>query len=569
MVEDLVELLRAEPSARRRAALIRERAAQWGCPESRVRRRLAAAGWRSGRRRRSDAGQTKVPDESLSMLAAALLAGQRQSGQAPLAIPVARHSLAASGVDFAGASDAHLARLLRERGLDLATQRGGAQSHVWMRSEHPNAVHEVDPSVALLYYAPAGGQRDLAAAPGGTPYKNKPGRREKVWRYVLVDHYSGCIYLDYYATAGESAAVMWDFLCGAWGPQEEPLAAFHGVPRLLVWDAGSANTSAPIRTALAALGVETHVHQPGSPRVKGAVESAQWVIERHFESRLRLQPVDSLDELRAAARRWAAAWNADAVPGIDCRRRRRTVAHVRLEAWQRITPDQLRELPAEARDLAVYEAARRKVAGDLTVTLRHPSTRRREVYRVGGLPGVRVGATVELQPLLMDAPGAVRVTWTYQGAEATEMLLPVEHDEVGQPLDAPTWGEYRRQPEPEVEREHRRLVELAGPVGPRQAPFGGRVRALDAVTGGGDPKVVPMPRRGRPVVVEGPAPAAVLGTVAAARWLQRRLGAAWDGSWMFGELRRRWPRGAAETELEAWAAELAGGAAAADAEAAG
>lgn len=184
---DLVELLRAEPSARRRAALIRARAAQWGCPESRVRRQVAAAGWSSGRRRRSDAGQTRVPAGSLDLLAAALLAGQRQSGQAPLAIPVARQSLAASGVDFAGASDGHLARLLRERGLDLKTQRRGAQSHITLRSEHPNQIHQVDPSVALLFYAPGGGQRDLAAAPGGQPYKNKPGKREKLWRYVLID----------------------------------------------------------------------------------------------------------------------------------------------------------------------------------------------------------------------------------------------------------------------------------------------------------------------------------------------------------------------------------------------
>lgn len=566
-MDDLVARLRAEPSARRRAALIRERAAQVGCPESRVRGQLAAAGWRSGRRRRSDAGTTSVPTESLDLLAAALLTGMRQSGQAPLGIPVARQSLEASGVDFAAASNAHLARLLRERGLDLATQRRGAQSHVAMRSEHPNHVHQVDPSLSLLYYLPRGGQRDLAAAPGGAPYKNKPGGREKVWRYVLVDHYSGCIHLDYYAVAGETAAVMWDFLCGAWSAHEDPRAAFHGVPRLLVWDAGSANTAGPIRSALAALGVETHVHQPGSPRVKGLVESAQWQVERHFEARLRLQPVGSLEELRTAARRWAAAWNADAIPGITSRRHRRTVAHVRLEAWQSITPDQLRELPEEARDLAVYEPVRRKVAGDLTVTLRHPRTRRREVYRAGGLPGVRVGAVVEMQPLLMEAAGAVRVTYRYQGAEGVETLLPVEFDEVGQALDAPTWGEYRSAPEPEVEREHRRLVELAGPVRAGQAAFGGRVRALDAV-GDGDPKVVPLPRRGRPAMAEAAPAAAVLGTVEAAKWLQRRLGAAWDGAWMFAETRRRWPRGAAEAELEAWAAEMAG-AAAGTAEAAG
>ena len=116
------------------------------------------------------------------------------------------------------------------------------------------------------------------------------------------------------------------------------------------------------------------------------------------------------------------------------------------EAWLRIQAEQLRELPAEAWDLPAHQPVERKVAGDLTVTLRHPRLKVRAVYAVGGLPGVEVGAKVELQPLLMSAEGEAFVRYRHQGELAEQRVLPVEQDDLGTPVTATTWGEYRARP---------------------------------------------------------------------------------------------------------------------------
>ena len=226
LLDELLGAIRREP--RRRAELIREHARKIGVLVSRVHRHLLAAGHGSGRKRRSDAGAAKVSAEALDMLSAALKSGVRQSGQAPLGIPMARFALEANGFDFGGASNAQLARLLRKRGLDLDTQARGTRSHQRMRSAHPNQVHQVDPSVSLLYYTPGGRQRDAGTEPGGEPYKNKPTNKKlKLWRYLLVDHDSGCFFLYYYEASGETSANLWDFICRAWEPKR---GAFHGLP---------------------------------------------------------------------------------------------------------------------------------------------------------------------------------------------------------------------------------------------------------------------------------------------------------------------------------------------------
>ncbi|MCY4377358.1 MAG: transposase [Spirochaetaceae bacterium] len=555
LLDEILGAIRREP--RRRAELIREHARKIGVPVSRVHRHLLAAGHGSGRKRRSDAGATKVSAEALDMLSAALKSGVRQSGQAPLGIPMARFALEANGFDFGGASNAQLARLLRERGLDLDTQARGTRSHQRMRSAHPNQVHQVDPSVSLLYYTPGGRQGDAGVEPGGEPYKNKPANKKlKLWRYLLIDHGSGCFFLYYYEASGETSANLWDFMCRAWEPKPD---AFHGLPDLLVWDPGSANASQPIARALDALEVETHAHLPGSAETKGGVESAHWLVEQRFESLLRLQPVESIEDLNALALRWATACCANAIAGLDCRLHRRTGAHVRYEAWQRIQAEQLRELPAEAWDLPAHQPVERKVAGGLTVTLRHPRLKARAVYAVGGLPGVKVGAKVELQPLLMSPEGAAFVRYRHQGELAEQRVEPVEHDEIGTPMTATTWGEYQARPRTDAERESDRIDALIGREKPTDVPFGGEVRAIDALSAaidaGADGTVVPFPRRGKPQEIEPAQPAAVLGTVEAARYVRDRLGDAWHGD-LFSELCQRWPRGAAKPDLDAWTAEL-------------
>ena len=555
MIEDLIAEIRREPE--RRSELVKEYARQIGAPVQRVYRHLRAAGHGAGRRRRSDAGRSRVQEPELDLLAALQVAGLRQTGQATLQLPVARQILRESGYGLGELSDAQLARLLRARGIDLGTQRRGRQSHGEIRSV-PNEVHLVDPSRALVWYLPGSRrpQRDLGEH-GYEPYKNKPldaaaKRRLGVWRYVLTDHASGCIRVRYYQIAGENPTTLWDFLCHCWAS-----GVWHGVPQWLWWDKGSEHTA--IRAALVALGVRAAAHVPGNSRMKGSVEKAQRIVETHFEARLGLQPVGSVEELNEHAEAWAARYNGNTIPGLDTRLRRGGTRAVRLELWQRITAERLRELPEAAREYPRWQPVTRKVAPNLTVSFRHPRRRGQARYRVAQVPGVRVGERLTVQPLLDDA-GAVLVRSRYGGADYEERLLPREVDEYGFAVDAARPGEFKAARLTEVEQAGQRLQELAGKRRPGEAAFGGRFAALDAVTGSGAGadaanKVIPMPRRGREIEVRPGAAAAPLTLAEAARYVRGRVGAGWDPA-LFEELARRWPGGVAEAELDAWLAGL-------------
>lgn len=550
MIEDLIARLQARPE--RRSELIREYAQQTGQPVARVYRHLREAGHGSGRRRRSDAGRTRAPEAELEALAALQVAAVRQSGQATLHLPVARQIMRAEGRTLGDLSEAQLARLLRERGIDLRTQRRGRQSHGEIRSR-PNELHLVDPSRALVWYLPGGRRPQRALATTHEPYKNKPmdeGAKRKLglWRYVMTDHASGCIRVRYYQIAGENPTTLWDFLCHCWAA-----GVWHGVPEWLWWDKGSQH--AAIGAALAALGVRVRAHAPGNSRAKGSVEKAQHLVETHFEARLALQPMRSVEELNERVEVWAANYNGNTIPELDTRLLRGGGRAVRLELWQRIGPERLRELPGDGRDLARWQPVTRKVAGNLTISFRHPRRRAQGRYRVAQVPGVRVGQQVTVQPLLDDA-GAVLVRSTYQGEEYESRLLPREVDEYGFPVDAAAPGEFKAPARTEVERAGERLRELAGPRRPGEAAFGGQFRAVDAVAGDG--KVIPLPRRGREIELPARAAAAApLPLQEAARRVMDRLGEAWDPG-LLDELVRRWPRGAPAAELDAWAAARSG-----------
>ena len=212
-------------------------------------------------------------------------------------------------------------------------------------------------------------------------------------------------------------------------------------------------------------------------------------------------------------------------------------------------------MPAEARDLLACQPVERKVAGDLTVTLRHPRLGARAVYRVAQVPGVRVSGRVEVQALMMSEAGDVLVRTTVDGEVCEQRVSPVEHDEVGLPLDAPTWGEYEPTEPTEAEREQERIAALAGDPKPGEASLGGTVRALDAI-GDGAGNVVPFPRRGVPAAEPAEPAPEVLPVVAAARYCARAARRRRGAAEYFGEVRRRWPAGATTAELDAWASGL-------------
>jgi hypothetical protein len=389
----------------------------------------------------------------------------RKNGKATLPVNVARSILQARGVDVP-VGDRRIRELLNQRNLSVGDMKA-ATPHQAMRTEYPNQVHFADPSVCLLYFAPGGGMKTIG---DDELYKNKNFLEGKLkcWRYVLTDHYSSSVCVRYYAAMGETAANMYDFLLYAWGLKETPAYVFHGVPELLIWDCGTANIAKATTNALKAFGVKTAPHLPGNPRAKGQVENANNLVECHFESRLRFEPVNSIDELNDAAERWCAAFNGNLLDNLDTRLSRagRTIGS-RAMLWQKIPLEKLRELPeAETcRQVFANGTQTRKVAGDLTVSLVHPKAGHSLKYSVRDLDGIMVGMTVELQPLLTTPePGKSGdflciVSYETGGVERSFELAPIVFDEAGFDVTAPVFGESYKRPKDTPREKARKELE--------------------------------------------------------------------------------------------------------------
>lgn len=413
----------------------------------------ASAGRNPGRAVRCDKGSTAVPAESLVALGAAQREAVRDNGKQALFSTTARSMLEQNEIQF-GCSTGHLNRLLRGRKLNVAAQRNANPVQA-LRAPHPNHTHEVDPSLCLVYYL-RGKQHILRDREF---YKNKleglAKVKFKVWRYVLYDRASGALVPWYVEAAGETQHNLFDFLMYAWGQQ--PGRLLHGVPYYLLWDKGSANTSAAIKELLRSLGVTPLEHEAGNARAKGGVEGANNIVETQFESRLRFEPVEDVDQLNAAAAAWANAWNANLLPGQDSRLHRRGLAEpvARYDLWQWITAEQLRVLPdvEVCRALMAGKIETRQVRPDLTVQFRHPAADRSEFYSLRGLDGICIEDTVTVRPLVYgDCAIQVEVA-RYDGAPLIYRVEPERgYDQFGQLAAAAEIGaEYKAMPETDIE----------------------------------------------------------------------------------------------------------------------
>jgi hypothetical protein len=464
-----------------------------GWSRSRLYRQLKQqAGWVSGRSTRSDKGRTRQNEQSLEMLAALKKEAIRKNGKETLHTPTAASLVQVNGSEIS-VSPSRLNRLLKDRKLDTASQTR-ASAHTTMRAEHPNHVHQVDPSLCLIFYMPNGEQRIMR---DDEFYKNKLENvakiKLKVWRYVLWDGASSAIIPWYVEAAGETQHNLFQFLMFAWGQQ--PGRPFHGVPRMMVWDKGSANGAHAIKNLLKALQVEEYSHAKGNARAKGGVEGANNLVETHFECRLRFQPVSNVEELNAAACAWANAYNADLIPNFDARLHRVGLPRpmARYDLWLKITQEQLRVLPSLEVCQALMEGKciERKVGPNLKVSFRHPQAPRTLEYDVAHLPGVCVGDMVEVSPLVYgDWPIVIRVA-RYDGAPLEYTVTPeTQYDDFGQPMSAATWGEeFKSRPDTAAETQGKKLDRLAYPNreleeitkarDKNETPFEGKLDALD------------------------------------------------------------------------------------------
>jgi hypothetical protein len=532
---------------------VREEAARLGLsPQTLWRRLREEAGWTSGRKPRADKGRTRVNEESLLMIATLKKTATRLNNKATMPTTVAVPVTVQNGFEVP-VSASQVNRLLKARRLDTRSQQA-ATPHTAMQSPYPNHTHQVDVSLCVVYYL-RGKQYAIRAEEF---YKNKLDKVAKlkfrVYRYALWDHASSYIVPWYVEARGETQHNLFEFLLFAWG--EQPGRAFHGVPEVLIWDKGSANDAHAIANLLDALDVTAIAHKKGNARAKGGVEGAHNLIETQFESRLRVDPVDSLDELNAAACAWANAYNADRIPGQDTRLRRRGIPPTaRLYLWLTLTDEQLRRLPDAETCRALMRGASvmRKVHGDLTIQYKHPQATKSRDYDLTGLAGVCVNDWVKVSPLVYGRCAVVIRRERYDGQVLEDRLEPIEDfTRYGQRADAPVWGErYAAKPDTEADTAAKAMDHLAyGDIAREdiqkakdrnEAPFaylGGldAHRHLQAVE-------IPttLPRRGRELGVTVPHLEPVtLSPVQMAKRLMAALGEAWTPAY-FAELERRYP----------------------------
>ena len=423
------------------------------------------AGYAAGRKKRSDAGSTTLPEETLHFIAAAKREGMRANGKATLPTAVAMNIAHTNGIEI-NVSESRINALMRAHRLDQKAQ-AAARNHITLRSLHPNHLHQIDPSLCLIYYAPGGGQRIMRDEEF---YKNKPAAlnkiKLKVWRYVRYDHASGTVDVRYFEAAGENQHSLFEFLLYTWGRQPDRLS--HGVPSMLLWDKGSANTSFAIKNLLDALGVDHQTHATGHSWAKGGVEQGNNLVETHFESRLRFEPVDSVAQLNASAAQWVRDYNANAIQHVDCRLVRASgTPLVRDDLWQLIlrTPGALVQMPE--RDVCKWfmtAQEQTRVVRDLRVSFAHP-----ELGRVGSYdlrPWAEFlgnGQKVATTPMLLQ-DASLRISVERLGQEPLIVMVKpdTEFDDYGRPESAPVVGqEFARAPETAAEKAARSLSAVA------------------------------------------------------------------------------------------------------------
>ncbi|WP_103035205.1 DDE-type integrase/transposase/recombinase [Castellaniella caeni] len=299
-----------------------------------------------------------------------------------------------------------------------------------MSSKYPNHCWQIDASRCIMFFLPPDEREShdnglRFADDTAQYYKNKPANqikaiRQALWRYVVTDHRSGWVFVDY-VTQGETSANLIECLIAAMVHREGE--ALHGVPNMIMLDPGSANTSAAFKNLCQQLQIRVQVNAVGQPRAKGQVEKSQDLVERNFEAALRTLPADqvrTLEQIRALAARWRRSHNGRAIM--------RRHGMTRDAAWLHITADQL--VVAPAADL-MREAATTAPEPRLVNDFLRVSFLGRE-YDVSHVPNVQNGEKLLICRNVMVAGSAQAIVPGADGHDEYHVLPEVVRDEFGQ-----------------------------------------------------------------------------------------------------------------------------------------
>ena len=431
------------------------------CDVKTLYRQLDEAGLASPRKRRSDAGNLSVSRAEAMTIMALKTTAQRANGKDNMAVGNAANLIRGNGLAALGKMDKAtgelvpvcddtISRALRHYSLDLKTLRRPSP-HRGAKSLYPNHVWQIDASVCVLFYLDTGG---LGVMEADEFYKNKPENFQKkakamVIRYVCTDHFTGTVHFRYYLGA-ESGEMLCEFFIDCVQPKDHEKEPFHGVPKIVVVDPGSANKGALFANLLRLLGVTLIVHRPKNPRAKGSVEKHNDLIERGFESTLIAITVVSLEQLNAEASIWRRYFNGA--------RKHSRHGHTRYGLWQTIRQEQLRMAPAPeiCRSLMSGKTVTRDVRGDLTVSFDGAA------YTVRDVPHLNIGQKVMVarSPYRDDA---ILLIEQDEHKRDVHWVCPVVGlDAAGFRDDAPVWGEdYKALPDTPAVKDMKAIERMA------------------------------------------------------------------------------------------------------------
>ena len=501
-------------------------------------RHLKKVSVKPDRKQRSDAGDVALCRDDAIKVSAVLMTSQRKTGKRLLAIGPAVDMLRANGeikadwVDPATGevtrlSDSAIARALRHYGMH-PDQLNRPAPAVELKSLHPNHVWQIDASLCVLYYLNATSAKDagLQVMDHTVFYKNKPANlkrieADRVWSYEVTDHNSGAIFVNYVMGAESSTNLAESFIKATQKRDGDPM---HGVPNILMMDMGSANTSGLFANLARRLQVELIAHSPGNARATGQVENARNLIERGFESGLRLMPVKDLAELNAQAQRWARWYNGNKIHSRH--------GKTRYDQWLTIRQEQLRIAPPVdlCQELLTAAPESRQVSDSLTVSFKG-----RE-FDVRSVPGVMVKEKLQItrNPYQQDA--ALVLLKDADGHELLHTAPLVLRDDAGFREDGNTIGEdYARPADTVLETNRKEVQRLAyGTATDEEAdvkrkagavPFGGRIDPFKVIDQ--TPERTYLPKRGEDMqtkvtTLSTPQPARVLSLFEAATELVGR-----------------------------------------------
>lgn len=537
---------------------------QLQCDEQTVYRKLKAAGLETGRKQRSDKGNTVYTREQLALISGMLIESTRRNDKRLLTVEDVIEILHANDRLPEKLSASRVSQLLRDNVLH-PEQLSHQAPAVALRSLHPNHCWQLDASICVLYYIKGGA---LQSMPQDEFYKNKPHNLAKVVndlcvRYACTDHTSGTIFSRYY-TGGETAENLVEFFL--WCVTQRDGCPAHGVPFIVMLDPGAANKSHLFKQLCKRLQVRLNINQVGNARAKGQVENAHNIIERHFEGRLPFMPALDLDQLNVLCERWQAAFNSS--------RRHSRHGQPRYSAWMRITAEQLRIAPPMdmLRELVTTVEETRRVSNTMTVSYAVKGYGSQD-YDVRYVPGVLAGQTLTLCVNPYRAP-AVDVQYVDQATGEISWICvePIATDANGFRLTAPVIGEqYHAMPNTQADTARNELLKAAHNVTTLEAAekakkahgqaYAGVVDAMADV----DATPVPayLPRKGTALDTERRAVAAVrVSCVEAAKRIKAIVGAAYDAKTYAWLAQRFGDEGVPEDQIDALASQL--GAASAD-----